>query len=50
MVGGNDDPGYPGPTVVTRNPEFFCGIITSMRVGNLMLVLLNLPLIVSLGS
>ena len=35
----------PGPNVVTDEPELFWGIIVSMWVGNLMLVLLNLPLI-----
>ncbi|NSY39349.1 tripartite tricarboxylate transporter permease [Leisingera sp. ANG59] len=35
----------PGPTVVTENPELFWGVIASFVVGNLMLVLLNLPLI-----
>jgi TctA family transporter len=35
----------PGPQVMTRNPSLFWGLITSMWVGNLMLVILNLPLI-----
>jgi putative tricarboxylic transport membrane protein len=35
----------PGPNVVTDEPELFWGIIVSMWVGNLMLVVLNLPLI-----
>jgi TctA family transporter len=35
----------PGPNVVTDEPELFWGIIVSMWVGNLMLVILNLPLI-----
>jgi TctA family transporter len=35
----------PGPNVITDEPELFWGIIVSMWVGNLMLVLLNLPLI-----
>ena len=35
----------PGPNVVNQNPELFWGIIASMWAGNLMLVLLNLPLI-----
>jgi putative tricarboxylic transport membrane protein len=35
----------PGPNVVTDEPELFWGMIASMWVGNLMLVLLNLPLI-----
>jgi TctA family transporter len=35
----------PGPNVIREEPELFWGIIASMWVGNLMLVLLNLPLI-----
>ena len=35
----------PGPNVIVRNPELFWGLITSMWVGNAMLVVLNLPLI-----
>ena len=35
----------PGPSVVTDQPELFWGIIASMWIGNLMLVVLNLPLI-----
>jgi len=35
----------PGPQVMTTNPGLFWGLITSMWVGNLMLVILNLPLI-----
>ena len=35
----------PGPNVVTDEPALFWGMIVSMWIGNLMLVLLNLPLI-----
>jgi TctA family transporter len=35
----------PGPMVMTSNPELFWGLIASMWIGNLMLVVLNLPLI-----
>jgi TctA family transporter len=35
----------PGPQVITSNPQLFWGLIASMWVGNLMLVVLNLPLI-----
>ena len=35
----------PGPQVMTSNPGLFWGLIASMWVGNLMLVVLNLPLI-----
>jgi TctA family transporter len=35
----------PGPTVMTRNPELFWGVIASMFIGNALLVALNLPLV-----
>ena len=35
----------PGPQVMNDKPELFWGLIASMWVGNLMLVILNLPLI-----
>ena len=35
----------PGPQVMKEKPELFWGLIASMWVGNLMLVVLNLPLI-----
>lgn len=35
----------PGPNVMTERPALFWGVIASMWIGNLMLVLLNLPLI-----
>jgi TctA family transporter len=35
----------PGPQVMTEKPDLFWGMIASMWVGNLMLVILNLPLI-----
>jgi TctA family transporter len=35
----------PGPRVMTQQPELFWGIIASMWLGNLMLVIINLPLI-----
>lgn len=35
----------PGPQVMTSNPTLFWGLIASMWVGNLALVILNLPLI-----
>jgi len=35
----------PGPQVMTREPALFWGLIASMWVGNLMLVVINLPLI-----
>jgi len=35
----------PGPQVITSHPELFWGLIASMWIGNLMLVILNLPLV-----
>jgi putative tricarboxylic transport membrane protein len=35
----------PGPQVMTERPELFWGLVASMWVGNLMLLVLNLPLI-----
>ena len=35
----------PGPQLVTEKPELFWGLIMSFWIGNIMLVILNLPLI-----
>ena len=35
----------PGPGVMTQQPQLFWGIVVSMWAGNLMLLVLNLPLI-----
>lgn len=35
----------PGPRVMTSHPDMFWGLIVSMWFGNLMLVILNLPLV-----
>jgi putative tricarboxylic transport membrane protein len=35
----------PGPQVMTSQPQLFWGVIASMWLGNLMLIVLNLPLI-----
>src|SRR4249920_1306092 len=35
----------PGPQVMTKQPELFWGMISSMWLGNLMLVVINLPLV-----
>ncbi len=35
----------PGPQVMTRNPDLFWGMIASMWIGNLMLLVINLPLV-----
>jgi TctA family transporter len=46
MVGAMTIKGIqPGPQVMTSNPELFWGLIASMWVGNMMLIILNLPLI-----
>jgi putative tricarboxylic transport membrane protein len=46
MVGAMTIQGIiPGPEVMTKNPQLFWGMIASMLVGNLMLVVINMPLI-----
>src|SRR5512139_2072735 len=46
MVGAMTIKGIqPGPQVMTSNPTLFWGLIASMWIGNVMLVILNLPLI-----
>jgi putative tricarboxylic transport membrane protein len=35
----------PGPLMIQDNPELFWGLVASMYVGNVMLLILNLPLI-----
>jgi len=35
----------PGPQVMTKNPTLFWGMIASMWVGNLMLLVINLPMV-----
>ena len=35
----------PGPQVMSSNPKLFWGLIVSMWIGNLFLVVLNLPLV-----
>ncbi|HTM77837.1 MAG TPA: tripartite tricarboxylate transporter permease, partial [Devosia sp.] len=35
----------PGPRVIDLHPDLFWGMVTSMWIGNLMLVIINLPLI-----
>ena len=35
----------PGPQIITKQPELFWGMIASMWIGNLMLLIINLPLI-----
>ncbi len=35
----------PGPQVMTKQPDLFWGLIASMWIGNLMLIVINLPMI-----
>jgi putative tricarboxylic transport membrane protein len=35
----------PGPMFISNNPDLFWGLVVSMWVGNLLLLILNLPLI-----
>jgi putative tricarboxylic transport membrane protein len=35
----------PGPMLLAQHPDMFWGVVTSMYVGNVMLLILNLPLI-----
>lgn len=35
----------PGPNVMTQNPNLFWGLISSMLIGNLMLLVINLPMV-----
>ena len=35
----------PGPQVMTKNPNLFWGMVVSMWIGNLMLLIINLPLV-----
>ncbi|EUB98203.1 protein of unknown function DUF112 transmembrane [Rhizobium sp. CF080] len=46
MVGAMTIQGIiPGPQVMTGNPSLFWGMIASMWVGNLMLLVINLPMV-----
>lgn len=35
----------PGPTLITQQPDLFWGLIASMYIGNVLLLLINLPLV-----
>ena len=35
----------PGPEIVTKHPDLFWGVVASMWIGNLMLLILNLPMV-----
>lgn len=36
---------HPGPQLITQKPDLFWGLIASMWIGNMMLLVLNLPLV-----
>ena len=36
---------HPGPMLMIKNPDVFWGVVTSMYIGNIFLLILNLPLI-----
>lgn len=35
----------PGPTIISETPEIFWGLVASFLVGNIMLLVLNIPLV-----
>ncbi len=35
----------PGPLLMEKNPEFFWGVVASMYIGNVLLLIINLPLV-----
>lgn len=35
----------PGPLLMEKNPDFFWGVIASMYIGNVLLLIINLPLV-----
>ncbi len=35
----------PGPTLISEHPQLFWGVVASMYIGNLILLLLNLPFV-----
>ena len=47
MLGALTSPGCvrPGPLLFEKNPDLVWGLIASMYIGNVMLLILNLPLI-----
>lgn len=36
---------YPGPTMIAQQPEIFWGLIASFIIGNILLLILNIPFI-----
>ena len=35
----------PGPTLITQHPDVFWGLIASMYIGNVLLLIINLPMV-----
>jgi TctA family transporter len=35
----------PGPFLITEHPDIFWGVVASMYIGNVMLLILNLPMV-----
>jgi len=35
----------PGPQLISQHPDVFWGLVASFWVGNIMLVILNVPMI-----
>ena len=35
----------PGPTLITQHPDMFWGLVASMYIGNVFLIILNLPFV-----
>ena len=35
----------PGPLLIVKHPDIFWGVVASMYIGNVMLIILNLPLV-----
>jgi putative tricarboxylic transport membrane protein len=35
----------PGPTLITEHPDIFWGVVASMLIGNVVLLIMNLPLL-----
>src|SRR6476620_11091137 len=46
LLGGRILWGYkPGPLLISEHPELFWGLVASMYIGNVLLLVLNLPLV-----
>jgi putative tricarboxylic transport membrane protein len=40
----------PGPSLITEHPEVFWGLLASMYIGNLLLLIINLPFVGAIAS